>query len=85
MGYDEPEPLPFAARHWLGAALLELERYADAERVYREETQDHPHTGWSLSGLQIAIEAQGRTDEAVDTDLEQSWARADIWLRASRF
>ena len=85
LGYDEPEPLPFAARHWLGAALLELERYADAERVYREETQDHPHNGWSLSGLQIAIEAQGRTDEAVDTDLEQSWARADIWLRASRF
>ena len=85
LGYDEPEPLPFAARHWLGAVLLELERYADAERVYREELQDHPHNGWSLFGLQIAIKAQGQTDEAVDTDLEQSWARADIWLRASRF
>ncbi len=23
MTYDEPEPLPFAARQWLGAALLE--------------------------------------------------------------
>ena len=23
MGFDEPEPLPFAARHWLGAALLD--------------------------------------------------------------
>ena len=26
-----------AARHWLGAALLEAKRYDDAERVYREE------------------------------------------------
>ena len=25
--YDEPEPLPFAARHWLGSALLGAERY----------------------------------------------------------
>ncbi len=30
--YDEPEPLPFPARHWLGAALLEAGRAADAER-----------------------------------------------------
>ena len=43
--YDEPEPLPFAARHWLGAALLEANRFADAERVYREELVDHPHNG----------------------------------------
>ena len=32
---DEPEPLPFPARHWLGAALLDAARPADAERVYR--------------------------------------------------
>ena len=30
---DEPEPLPFAARHWLGACLLEAGRPADAERI----------------------------------------------------
>ena len=85
LAYDEPEPLPFAARHWLGAVLLEQERFAEAERVYREEIEDHPHNGWSLFGLQTAITAQNRTDTAVDEDLEQSWARADIWLRASRF
>ena len=83
--YDEPEPLPFAARHWLGAVLLEQERWAEAERVYRDEIADHPHNGWSLFGLKTAVAAQGRTDAAVDADLEQSWARADIWLRASRF
>ncbi len=33
--WDEPEPLPFSARHWLGAALLEIGRPAEAEPVYR--------------------------------------------------
>ncbi|NNF03531.1 MAG: hypothetical protein HKN17_03610, partial [Rhodothermales bacterium] len=43
--YDEPEPLPFAARHWLGHALLEADRPADAERVYLEDLDDHPRNG----------------------------------------
>ncbi|HEU4882787.1 MAG TPA: hypothetical protein VFT45_11090, partial [Longimicrobium sp.] len=50
--YDEPEPLPFAARDWLGAALLEAGRAVDAERVYRAALADHPHNGWSLFGLE---------------------------------
>ena len=83
--YNEPEPLPFAAGHWLGSALLEAGRHADAERVYRAELVDHPHNGWSLFGLKEAIEAQGRTSPEVDADLEQSWARSDAWLRSSRF
>ena len=83
--YSEPEPLPFAARHWLGAALLEAGRHADAERVYREELADHPHNGWSLFGLQSALSGQGRSSDEVDAELEASWARSDTWLRASRF
>jgi tetratricopeptide (TPR) repeat protein len=85
LDYDEPEPLPFPARHWLGAALLEAKRYADAERVYRDDLADHPHNGWSLLGLQQALKAQGKSDPAVDEDLERSWSRADTWIRASRF
>ena len=85
MIYDEPEPLPFAARHWLGEALLEAHRYEDAERVYREELDDHPHNGWSLFGLRAALQAQGRSSPEVNDDLAASWARADTWLRASRF
>jgi hypothetical protein len=85
MDYDEPEPLPFAARHWLGAALLEAVRYADAEAVYREELADHPHNGWSLHGLKKALAGQDKTDAAVDADFDESWARADVWITASRF
>ncbi|MDP1569618.1 MAG: hypothetical protein Q8L86_06415 [Vicinamibacterales bacterium] len=83
--YDEPEPLPFAARHWLGAALLEAERFADAERVYRDSLTAHPHNGWSLYGLQRALAAQGKPTAEVDADLEKAWARSDTWLRGSRF
>ena len=83
--YDEPEPLPFPARHWLGAALIEAKRFADAEKVYRADLEQHPHNGWSLIGLQQALKGQGKTDPAVNADLEKSWSRADTWLRASRF
>ena len=85
MDYDEPEPLPFAARHWLGAAYLEAGRPQDAEAAYRQEIKDHPHNGWSLYGLKQALAAQGKRETAVDEDLEQSWARADTWITASRF
>jgi tetratricopeptide (TPR) repeat protein len=85
LGYDEPEPLPFAARHWLGAALLEAERFADAERVYREELADHPNNGWSLYGLNLALEKQDRQDAEVDKEFEESWARSDTWITSSRF
>jgi tetratricopeptide (TPR) repeat protein len=85
LAYDEPEPLPFAARHWLGAALVETKRYADAERVYREELDDHPHNGWSLIGLQKALAGRGIASAEVDADLAKSWSRADIWIRASKF
>jgi tetratricopeptide (TPR) repeat protein len=83
--YDEPEPLPFPARHWLGAALLEAGRHADAERVYRDDLKDHPHNGWSLVGLQQALKAQGKATTDVDADLTSSWSRSDTWIRASRF
>jgi hypothetical protein len=85
MDYDEPEPLPFSARHWLGAALMEAGRHADAEAVYRAELEDHPHNGWSLYGLKAALAAQGKSDASVDADFEQSWARADTLIQSSKF
>jgi tetratricopeptide (TPR) repeat protein len=85
--YDEPEPLVFSARHYLGALLLELNRPAEAERVYRSELEKHPRNGWSLLGLAQALRAQG-----LDADAQQAqsmfadaWTRADTWIRASRF
>jgi len=85
--YDEPEPLNFAARHWLGAILLENGRAADAERVYRVSLEKHPNNGWSLFGLEQALRARGKSDEAdpVREQFRNHWARADILIRSSRF
>ena len=83
--YDEPEPLPFSAFHWLGAALLEAKRFADAEKAYRTELKDHPHNGWSLLGLKLALEGMGQDASEVSTDLASSWSRSDTWIQASRF
>jgi tetratricopeptide (TPR) repeat protein len=85
--YDEPEPLNFSARHWLGAALLEADRNAEAERVYRAELEDHPNNGWSLFGLERAVRAQGRVTEAdaVRERFAAAWERSDTRIRASRF
>ena len=82
---DEPEPLPFPARHWLGAALLDAKRHADAERVYRDDLKQHPHNGWALVGLHLALKAQGKAADEVEADLKTSWSRSDTWIRASRF
>lgn len=82
---DDPEPLPFPARHWLGAVLLDAGRFADAERVYRADLARHPHNGWSLLGLQLALKRQRKPSRAVDNDLRASWARSDTPIRASRF
>lgn len=83
--YNEPEQLPFSARHWLGANFLKAERYPEAEQVYREELNDHPHNGWSLMGLQKALLAQNQSIADVEPDFQRSWARADLSIEASRF
>lgn len=85
--YDEPEPLNFSARHWLGALLLELDRPVEAEQVYRIALEDHPRNGWSLLGLEQALRAQGKIAEAnrVHDEFNAAWARADVWIRSSRF
>ena len=85
MAIDDPEPFPFAVRHWLGAALVQAKRFSEAERVYREDLDRHPHNGWALVGLQQALKGQGKGTREVDDDLRASWARADVRITASRF
>ncbi len=85
--YDEPEPLNFSARHWLGDLLLEMERYADAEAVFKAALEDHPMNGWSLFGLEAALRARNRMSEADEVNelFQKAWARSDTWITASIF
>jgi tetratricopeptide (TPR) repeat protein len=85
--YDEPEPIPFSARDFLGALLLETHRAVEAQGVYEEALVARPHNGWSLVGLEAALRAQGRVAEAAEAALRlrRAWERSEVWLPASRF
>jgi len=85
LGYGEPPMWLQPVRHTLGAVYLTTGRYADAERVYREDLKKWRGNGWSLYGLARALEEQGRMDEAlaVRQEYERAWARADEPLATS--
>lgn len=83
--YSEPEPVPFAARHWLGAAQLALGKNAEAEKTYTSELMDHPKNGWSLYGLREALKTQGKEYSDVELGFIESWSRSDTRLVSSKF
>jgi len=83
--YDEPEPIPFSAKHWLGAALIEVGDFERATMLYEQDLREHPHNGWALLGIQQALAAQGKSDPQIDARLEEAWARADTWILGSKF
>tara|TARA_R110002096_G_scaffold170131_2_gene342180 strand:- start:1840 stop:3459 length:1620 start_codon:yes stop_codon:yes gene_type:complete len=83
--YDEPEPLPFSPRSWLGAILITQSKFSEAISVFEEELKHHPNNGWSLFGIKQAKEAQGIMDSEIDIAFETSWARSDTWIRGTKF
>ena len=85
LNYDEPEPLPFSPRHWLGAAYMALGAYDSALAEYRRDLEEHPHNIWSLFGVQQALAMKGETDTVIARDLEEASTYADIWLIDTKF
>ena len=78
--YMEPPYWYVPVRHHLGAVLLQADRAADAEAVYREDLERNPANGWALFGLSQSLAAQGREDAADATrrHAEHQWLRADV-------
>ncbi len=85
--YMEPPPWYFPVRQALGAVLLEAGKAERAEAVYRKDLEQYPKNGWSLKGLALSLEAQGRSADAswADGGFRAAWSRADVELTASRF
>lgn len=80
--YDEPPGWHAPVRQTLGAVLLEGGEPQRAEAVFREELRRNPENGWSLFGLEQALRAQRRAQEAdeVHERFERAWAHADVNL-----
>ena len=92
--YDEPWGWMQPARHALGALLLEQNRVAEAESVYRADLGldatlsracQHPDNVWSLHGFYECLQRLGKTDEAnmIKLRLDLAKARADVQIKAS--
>ena len=85
--YMEPPYWYFPVREFLGEALLDADRHAEAEAAYRTDLEQHPHSGWSLFGLLQSLRSQGKSAAARDiqAQFQQAWQHADVVLTASRF
>ncbi|MEZ6097745.1 MAG: hypothetical protein R3E01_02115 [Pirellulaceae bacterium] len=83
LNYDEPPSWCIPPRQLLGALLLEADKPAEAEAIYREELKIYPENGWSLFGLQQAL--KGRTEAAAQAKrrFDKAWANADVALASS--
>lgn len=77
--YDEPPGWMLPVRHALGALLMADGRYAQAEAVYLEDLKRNRDNGWGLLGLQQALRAQDRLEDAnyLTGRIDLAWAKAD--------
>jgi hypothetical protein len=80
--YMEPSFWPVPARPTLGAAWLQAGDAVKAEQVFRADLEIWPRHAWSLFGLEAALRAQGKEQQADDVKRQfaAAWARADSKL-----
>ena len=84
--YDEPPGWMIPVRHVIGATLMRAQRFAEAERVYREDLRRLPDNGWSLYGLSESLRQQEKSGEDIATTrakFQQTWAKADTKITSS--
>lgn len=86
LNYTEPPDWSQSIRLYLGAALLDAGRAAEAEAVYRKDLEWNQQNGWTTFGLYQALEAQGKNQEAtiVERQFQSLFRNADITLERSR-
>ncbi|MGE0587801.1 MAG: tetratricopeptide repeat protein [Cyclobacteriaceae bacterium] len=86
LNYNEPPDWFFSIRHFLGDLYMDMERFQDAESVYREDLTYWVKNGFALNGLRHALLKQGKEDEGeeVRKEFAEAWKYADSQLRYSR-
>jgi tetratricopeptide (TPR) repeat protein len=83
LAYDEPPGWYLPVRESLGGVLLANGKYAEAEKVFRDDLERHPRSGRSLFGLHESLKGQGKTAAArsVLREFQTAWRNADTRLR----
>jgi tetratricopeptide (TPR) repeat protein len=85
--YNEPPDWKLPTRHYLGAALIDAGKFAQAEQVYLADLKVNRENGWSLTGLQKCLLQQGKRSDVTATARRfgKAWKNADIAITSSRF
>jgi Flp pilus assembly protein TadD len=75
LNYSEPPPWYPPVRPTLGRALLDANEVADAEKVFRADSERNPRNARALTGLRDCLKTQGRKYEAdqIDRQFHQVW------------
>jgi tetratricopeptide (TPR) repeat protein len=83
--YAEPPDWLMPTRHSLGAALLLLGHFDEAESVFRENLRRCPHDGWATLGLSKALLGLGKKSEASRflAEFKKLWKDADTQISTS--
>lgn len=86
LNYNEPPDWFFSVRHHLGAVLLNAEKFAEAEAVYKKDLELFPETGWALKGLYTSYKKQNKQKEAAKAKarFDKAWQYADVKLQGSK-
>lgn len=84
--YQEPYDWHHPVRQVLGDMLLASGDAVQAEKYFREDLWLFANNGWSLTGLKLALEKQGKMKDAkeVGKQLKTRFARADVKLVGAR-
>lgn len=84
LNFSEPPDWIQPTRHTLGAILMEMGRYREAEQVYREDLKKLPNNGWSLYGLHAALKQQGKSEAAsTEKKFQAAWADSEVKITSS--
>jgi len=86
LNYTEPPDWSQSIRLYLGAVLLDAGRAVEAEEVYRKDLEWNRQNAWATFGLSQALEAQGKTQEAiiVERQFQSFFRNADVEITRSR-
>lgn len=85
LNYNEPPDWFFSVRHHLGAALLQIGAYNQAEQVYQQDLKTWKKNGWALIGLYQSLLKQNKNEEAEKAKIafDKAWQHADFKLISS--